>query len=197
MAAYQDRVPKKPSEAAEFFFDLANESRVVYRCATSPPKTITVQQNKDIEDSTGGIVWETSFLLATYLERRSLCAPRSAVLEVGAGCGMLGLVLAAHGCRVVVSEASEAMANLTRNVAAVKAQQGSALRVEARLLRWDVASDVESAAASAEAPFDLVVGTDVFFSPELVEPLLQTIAAVCHRDTVVFLCFQVIEFADH
>lgn len=187
---YQERLPKKASAAAEFFFDLANERHVSYRCATNPPKVVTVSQDKDIEECTGGIVWETSFLLATFLEQQKLIRKNAKVLEVGAGCGMLGCVLACHGCRVVLSEATEAMVNLERNVQAVVAAHRHNLIAQARLLRWDNSDDILKIARSDVAPFDLILGTDVIFKPDLVEPLLKAISAMSHPATVVYLCFQ-------
>ena len=158
---YQDVAGKDTEAAAELFFDLANEGTVSYRCRTTPPKLVTVRQDRDIEDCTGGIVWETAYLLATFLENRGLIDPKQKVLEVGAGCGLLGLVLANHGCRVVLTEATEAMANLRLNVeAAVPAQEKDRpVTAEARLLRWDKAEDIAAVAQSEAAPFDLILGT--------------------------------------
>eukprot|EP00521_Asterionellopsis_glacialis_P015784 CAMPEP_0195299194 /NCGR_PEP_ID=MMETSP0707-20130614/25053_1 /TAXON_ID=33640 /ORGANISM="Asterionellopsis glacialis, Strain CCMP134" /LENGTH=151 /DNA_ID=CAMNT_0040361521 /DNA_START=390 /DNA_END=841 /DNA_ORIENTATION=- len=39
--------------------------------------------------------------------------------------------------------------------------------------------------------FDTIVGTDVVFTPMLVEPLLKTLRFMAHKDTVVYLCLQV------
>ena len=105
---------------------------------------ILVRQNPTVESCTGGIVWETSFLLATFLETTGLPPRKSRILEVGAGCGMLGLVLASHGLRVTLTETTAAMdvlrGNVTHahNIAVAKAAGGTA---RARLLRWDVLED--------------------------------------------------------
>lgn len=106
-------------------------------------------------------MWETSFLLATFLEEMlqadpksrgktaleaRACGSRAAItgqswgqriqilssshspchrphsklggLQVGAGCGLLGLVLAQSGCKVTLTETTQAMKILTNNVAA-------------------------------------------------------------------------------
>eukprot|EP01043_Picozoa_sp_COSAG02_P104459 COSAG02_NODE_40455_length_405_cov_1.009804_1_plen_134_part_11 len=91
-------------------FELANAPAVTYRCQGG--QHITVRQDRTAKVHTGGIVWETAFLLALFLEqqqqknnkkKQSQAAAPSVVgarhvLEVGAGCGLLGMVLAAAGC---------------------------------------------------------------------------------------------------
>jgi len=87
-------------------------------------KMLVIRQDNDCSIHTGGIVWETSYLLAEYLLAKfeSLCNnkhhPLGKTLEIGAGCGMLGLILAAKGLssKVILTEAAEAIGNLTTNV---------------------------------------------------------------------------------
>jgi hypothetical protein len=52
--------------------------------------------------------------------------------------------------------------------------------------------DRKACLQAAGAPFDIIVGTDVVFAKRLVEPLLQTIHSLSKKDTVVWLCLQVI-----
>lgn len=108
------------ADAASVFFELANSPLIGYR--VSNDKMIVIRQDNNCAIHTGGIVWETSYLLAEFLHEkygneRSL-HPLGNTLEIGAGCGMLGLVLAAKGLssKVVLTEASEVMANLKDNV---------------------------------------------------------------------------------
>ena len=85
MASVFQEVNRGSRDAAEVFFNLANDQRVAYRTASG--HLVTVRQDPDVEDSTGGIVWETAYLLATFLEGRpdnGLPAPQSSVLELGA-----------------------------------------------------------------------------------------------------------------
>jgi hypothetical protein len=106
-------------------FELANAPVVSYR--TRGGGSVTIRQDRDARVHTGGIVWETSYLLATALEhspgalrRPGATGPGAAaatVLEVGAGCGLLGMVLARAGCDVTLSEHPLAMPNLRHNVA--------------------------------------------------------------------------------
>lgn len=50
---------------AEAMFEIANASHVGYRIKKGV--VVTVRQDLECQEHTGGIVWETSYLLATYL----------------------------------------------------------------------------------------------------------------------------------
>lgn len=176
-------------------FELANAPAVTYRCQGG--QRITVRQDREAQVHTGGIVWETAFLLALFLEQQQRAATPSSVrarhvLEVGAGCGLLGMVLAAAGCDVVLSEHPIALANLQCNVAACNRLSERTRVVQ---LDWTEKADVNALVAAQRARgcppcFDTIVGTDVVFSEQLVVPLLQTIHALAGAETTVWLCLQ-------
>lgn len=202
MQTYQDRL-QSMDDAGEFFFDLANERSVQYRSKSESKhhkSLISIKQDPDVEDCTGGIVWETAYLLATFLEHRGV-DPSHKVLEVGAGCGLLGLVLASYGCKTVLTEVPQAMSNLRHNVRLFTHKHGkpksssggsdssgnsSAAAVE---LRWEEPED-RAAVLATYGSFDWILGTDVIFSTSLVSPLLETLLSMSHAQTEIWLCFQ-------
>ena len=51
--------------AAESMFEIANASHVGYRITKDV--IVSVRQDLECQEHTGGIVWETSYLLANYL----------------------------------------------------------------------------------------------------------------------------------
>jgi hypothetical protein len=53
-------------DAATTFFEMANSNTIEYRC--SGGSLLTIKQDRHIKNCTGGIVWETAFLLGTFLE---------------------------------------------------------------------------------------------------------------------------------
>mmetsp|Transcript_13249 Transcript_13249/g.28756 ORF Transcript_13249/g.28756 Transcript_13249/m.28756 type:complete len:345 (+) Transcript_13249:1679-2713(+) len=198
--------------ASDAFFELANSPLVGYRI--SPEKRIVVRQNSSIQRHTGGIVWETSYLLASYMldrfgmqQRPSPSSPSPTstrtsrplgkALEIGAGCGMLGLVLAASGLahNVVLTETTDVIADLTANVQRnISTSAVSPYTTISRLLRWDaLEEDVMNDEQSLLRPhtFDTIVGTDVVFTPSLVRPLLSCLALMAHVDTRIYLCLQI------
>lgn len=168
---------------------------------------------------TGGIVWETSYLLLNYLRQtcqstkpsyssssRSFpCGQR--VVEVGAGCGLLGLGifhsnLAQH---VVLTETTEVLANLSANVLLNSAAIGTDIKsnkdslvasspsLQVCPLDWTRYEEDCAAAHERALPrggADWIVGTDVVFSTRFVEPLLATMKYLSHQGTTILLCLQ-------
>ena len=88
------------SDAIETINDVVTRQGTTTSLASS--NTIVIHQDVSgaAQNHTGGIVWETSYLLLNYLLTSdewlgtglTVCTPRT-VLEIGAGCGMLGLSL--------------------------------------------------------------------------------------------------------
>eukprot|EP00668_Euglena_longa_P016569 GGOE01020843.1.p2 GENE.GGOE01020843.1~~GGOE01020843.1.p2 ORF type:complete len:284 (-),score=72.25 GGOE01020843.1:73-924(-) len=174
-------------DAVTFFSDIANEKDVQYQC--SDEVIIAITQDPHIQNSSGGIVWETAYLMAMYFEQCILPKCQTSpptVLEVGAGCGLLGLVLAHYGCRVVLTDQPSTVPSLCRN--AIANEVATANRAAVLPLFWGSKEDIE--AVATKGPFDIVVGTDVFFSPALVEPLLATIHKLTTPLSTVYLCMQ-------
>ena len=180
------------------FFELANVHLVGYRLdakqlrrnhnSITPVSIIVKQDPSACGQHTGGIVWETSYLLINYFLSQKCRLGKT--LEVGAGCGLLGQVLAASGWaeKVVLTETVNVMNNLLENI---QRNQPMVKRADGRQLDWmNVERDANKANLKAHS-FDTIVGADVIFTPSLVEPLLTTLRYMSHEDTVVYLCLQV------
>lgn len=195
------------NELSLAFFELANVPFVGYRLddpklirntrkKTDSPLSIVVRQDPGAcGEHTGGIVWETSYLLMNYLLTRQSFLGRT--LEVGAGCGLLGQVLAGSGWaqKVVLTESAEVMVNLLKNIEKNKStlcRKGRELAI-GRQLDWEHPErDIERNPKDLQPhSFDTIVGTDVVFTPKLVEPLLMTLRLMSHDATVIYLCLQV------
>jgi len=190
-------------------------------CVISKP-SVLIRQDNACQTHTGGIVWETAYLLACYLitknshEGGTICKnrkPLGKTLEVGSGCGMLGLVVAASGLckKVVMTETKDVMPNLITNVKYNTSSSNSLLfcssnEVSARQLRWDAYKDDIKECQSGKTDdgscssnnhdldphsFDTIIGTDVIFSTKLIRPLLKTLRKMSNDDTNIYLCVQV------
>jgi hypothetical protein len=255
-------------DICDIFFQLANSPLVSFRVLSTindindarkgdcdrKTKDEIVVIEQDVEGAahkhTGGIVWETAYLLLEYLihqmqllperknanscsENRSnvfsflqkdlsmrMCDDASSrprtIIELGAGCGMLGLAL--HKClemtlntrnntkskiwpwRVILTETAEVMHSLRgnyhrnyqgpRNEAFSSTSALLPLSVSICELDWtNYQEHCRNAGIDAHS-VDLILGTDVVFSSRLVEPLLRTIAYISHDATVAILCLQ-------
>ncbi len=220
-------------EPSEIFFELANapyvgfkvdyrsvgksnEDKITVNDDTTKDKTeripaVIIKQDNDCQSHTGGIVWETSYLLALYLkskygeersedstQKKNLDSPLplGRLLEVGSGCGMLGLIMASSNLckKVVMTETVDVMPNLITNLNYNISSEGfcSSDIVSAGQLRWDAyKEDIKINDDLQAHSFDSIIGTDVIFSTSLVKPLLSTLRKMAHDGTNVYLCVQV------
>lgn len=194
---------KQSLETSEKFFELANSRVVSYQIDSKPNSIIKIHQNSSCKSHTGGIVWETAYLLAEFLllffkEKHSL----GKLLELGSGCGMLGLVLAANNLctKVVMTETTEVLKNLKDNVEFNSTSKNGCCpqyKVSVQRLRWDkFEKDIKKCKGMGltdldPQSFDTVVGTDIIFSTVLVKPLLKTLRKMIHDKSNIYLCVQI------
>ena len=187
-----EEVMASNEDSATALFELANATHVVFGVGGHD---LTIQQDPAVV-GTGGCVWETSYLMAQWLRpqleaRQATHGRRQRLLEVGAGCGLLGIAAAHNGCEVLLTEQASAMANLRANVEANPPPGGggtSGGTARALELSWTSAADVATAAASG--PWDVLTGTDVVYKAELVAPLLDALRRCATSTSVVYLCLQ-------
>jgi len=234
------------------FFELANAPSVSYRLEVPPSSTFencedtnetkknstettkspihptnnTIVIYQDVSGAaqthTGGIVWETSYLLLNFLlsskDWLSKTGKRETILEIGAGCGMLGLSLHkafqlgilgeaksknTMASRVVITETNEVMDNLRKNLernypslpsddtirgGEKNLQNEHELFVEE--LDWMRYQEDCARAKINAGSVDCIVGTDVVFSTRFVRPMLETMKFLSHPGTSIYLCLQ-------
>ena len=157
-----------------------------------------------IADLTGLKLWSSAKPMLHHMEsdvlpalRGALASPRPLrVLELGSGCGFLGIGLAALGETVVLTDpaipvnfeheeedgARSSLDWLQSNIDLNRELVGE--RAVARQLAW---GDPQHEAAirrewSGEDGFDLIVGSDLLYNPDEYEGLLHTLRAFCAAD---------------
>eukprot|EP00930_Biecheleria_cincta_P051185 TRINITY_DN36344_c0_g1_i1.p1 TRINITY_DN36344_c0_g1~~TRINITY_DN36344_c0_g1_i1.p1 ORF type:complete len:247 (+),score=49.70 TRINITY_DN36344_c0_g1_i1:73-813(+) len=131
--------------------------------------------------STSSVAWPTAQAMTNHLcEHPDLVRGCSAVLELGAGLGIVGAVCASLGCaRVVLTDSECALPLLERN-RELLADQG--VDVEVARLEWGSQEDHAQLLTGATAQgFDLIVASDVILAGFDTEKLLASCLALAPR----------------
>merc|ERR1740123_1370497 len=124
-------------------------------------------------------VWDCGVMMAKYLELQ----PKEffegkTFVELGSGTGILGLVCAALGGRVIVSDKDDEKpiidllkGNLERNPVG---------DIRYMPLTWGVKEHADALLESV-GHIDCILATDVIYCNEIVMPLVQTLQKICSR----------------
>jgi predicted nicotinamide N-methyase len=132
--------------------------------SSSHPEVRRLQHTAARPSLHGQKVWPTSFVLLDYLQQRGV-APQARVLELGCGWGLVGIACAKmFQAQVTGLDADAAVfpylqLHAQRNGVPIATRQGTF----ADLVSLELAA------------FDLIVGADVCFWEELVDPLYQLV----------------------
>ena len=130
----------------------------------SHPEVRRLQQEAAQPSLHGHKVWPTSFVLLDYLHQRGV-SPRARVLELGCGWGLVGIACAKRFQAQVTGLDADAAVfpylqlHAQRNGVHITTRHGTF----ADLTPQDLAA------------FDLIVGADICFWEELVDPLYQLV----------------------
>ena len=146
-----------------------------------------------LDGKTGLSTWDASVCLAQYFAMNPGLVEGKAVIELGAGTGLVGISSAFLGAtRAQLTDLEYALGNLRENVK-LNAMQSSngALGfpdieevVEVQLLDWF------SPPSEAAPLFDVIVAADVAWLDHLVSPLVNTIKALMSSHTIMYLAHQ-------
>lgn len=182
----------------------------------------------------GATVWDAALVLSRYLESESF--PKNhfvgkRVVEIGAGTGLVGLVLASKGARVSLTDQKRCLPLLKKTVfdpqnqSVLQAARSSLLpgssvpsscadvdhlSVEGgcsvNILSWGEMAHVEAirtlledkgstaanpdTACDHDSPIDFLVVSDCVYWPELFEPLITSLIALCGKNTKFIMSYE-------
>ena len=122
-------------------------------------------------------VWDSSIVLAKYVEKHQERFRGLRVCELGAGCGLVSAALVKAGAaRVVATDLAPNLRLLRQNLEATcggDARERGVWAVEA--LKW---GREDAAALAARERFDLAVAADCMYVPEAARDLAETLVAL-------------------
>uniref|UniRef100_A0A672FA83 Valosin containing protein lysine (K) methyltransferase n=1 Tax=Salarias fasciatus TaxID=181472 RepID=A0A672FA83_SALFA len=139
----------------------------------------------------GCVVWDAAIVLAKYLETAEFYDPAagvnawsaSSVLELGAGTGAAGLMAAALGGRVTVTDLEDLQPLLRANIGENQALVTSG-SVTAKVLKWG--EDVSEFLPSPR----FVLMADCIYYEQSVVPLVETLKLLSGPETCIICCYE-------
>ncbi|NWR11463.1 MT21A methyltransferase, partial [Paradoxornis webbianus] len=142
------------------------------------------------------VVWDAAVVLCAYLEMEGIDLRDRSVIELGAGTGLLGIVVTllgtwtvsvSHvlvsplGAHVTITDRAAALEFLESNV---QANLPPELRPRAVVKELTWGKDLENFPPGA---FDFILGADIVYLEETFVELLQTLEHLCSERTVILL----------
>jgi len=138
----------------------------------------TVQIDQEGKIGIGGMVWDAAVLLSKFISKnRESFKSVKRVVELGSGTGLCGLAVAylLPQAEVVLTDNQPHVPLLQRN-----AELNGLPNVKVEELDWFHPRNL--------GDFDMVIGSDIVYEPQLFEPLLDSLEAVTGPHTLVYLC---------
>jgi predicted nicotinamide N-methyase len=128
------------------------------------PKVKKLQAKAGYPEIHGDKVWYSSYFIMDWLDA-NVPAPRSSILEIGCGWGLLGMYCAKNfRSKVLATDADANVFPLLQLHA-----EANDIKIKTKVSRYE---DLKPALLAQQ---DLVLGADICFWDELVEPLHQLI----------------------
>ncbi|KAG7222365.1 hypothetical protein INR49_016320 [Caranx melampygus] len=135
-------------------------------------------------DSYAGMIWPAALALSSYLDthREQLNLVDKAVLEIGAGTGLVSVVAALLGAWVTASDLPEFLSNLRYNLSRnTTGRCRHAPQVAA--LPWSF--DLEQTYPTSIYRYDYILASDVVYHHDCLDELLATMKHFCRAGTSV------------
>nr|DBA32824.1 TPA: hypothetical protein GDO54_000585 [Pyxicephalus adspersus] len=123
-------------------------------------------------------VWEAALNLCSYFEEQKLNFKGKKIIELGAGTGVVGILLSLLGGDVTLTDLPHTLPQIQKNVAA-NVPDGHSLNVCA--LSWGLDQ------TKFPQDYDFVIGADIVYLKETYDYLLQTLQHLSCSSTTIFL----------
>ncbi|KAH7097537.1 S-adenosyl-L-methionine-dependent methyltransferase [Auriculariales sp. MPI-PUGE-AT-0066] len=143
--------------------------------------TTLLEARTTIQDGTTGLrTWGASLMMCQYLQQRPEVVRGKAILELGCGAGLLGLVVSQLGAQsVTLTDCRNDVLQQCRRNADLPPNITSQANIATALLDWSEADDSDDGGPIGEfarsSLVDLIIGTDIVYAVEIIPALVQTL----------------------
>ncbi|MDH3329188.1 MAG: protein N-lysine methyltransferase family protein [Desulfobulbaceae bacterium] len=123
-------------------------------------------------------LWEAAIVLAQFLAGQKY-SDNASLIELGAGLGVPGLVAAAAGCPVTLTDYEDLILDFERVSAAASGLDNVAFEI----LDWKNPPELKQ--------YDIIAGAEILFREEFFEPLLNVMRRLLKPDGVIYLAHDI------
>ncbi|XP_069471692.1 protein N-lysine methyltransferase METTL21A [Ambystoma mexicanum] len=145
--------------------------------------TIRIQQNWN-QLGVAAVVWDAAVVLCTFLEMGTIDLQRLAVIELGAGTGLVGIVAALMGANVTITDRKVALEFLESNV---RTNLPAHIQPNVAVMELTWGHDL----GNFSRTFDLILGADIIYLEDTFTDLLKTLEHLCSEHTVILLACRI------
>ena len=138
--------------------------------------TLHISQDKSL--GKGGILWDAAFILSEYVLFKNLLTPSSSIIELGAGCGLVGALMNKLGLPCLTTDLESHVPLMTTNFK----QNGLSSEI-VQVMEWGVHDDDHL------SKYDFVLGADIvasLYDPELLAETIHRIIKPTGRGYISF-----------
>eukprot|EP00128_Syssomonas_multiformis_P006231 Colp12_sorted_trinity150504_noHs@13658 len=163
-------------------------------CLRFPVKTVEVSLSQDSETGDhSSTVWDSAKCLFKYMESEIFAKPKplGRAIELGSGCGLVGICCAVLSQKegfseIVMTDRPEAIQRLTSNILKNEDLIGRKVKVRSEVLFWGNDEHIKN----VDPPFDFVLVTDCVYAIELIGILVDTIVKVSSPRATVLVALE-------
>ena len=150
----------------------------------------------DVNKNTAFKLWDGAYLLAKYLEDGRIFhgdfRKRMKCIELGAGCGLVGIVAWLLGATVTLTDLPEALDHLNKcvgkNTVNIKHGESDICTDDIRVTSLTWGQPLDSNLAGLD--MDYIFGSDIVYHPRLNLHLVKTLNMLSTKDTVIFISYK-------
>ncbi|XP_078263375.1 EEF1A lysine methyltransferase 3-like [Rhinoraja longicauda] len=138
---------------------------------------------RDFSNNLGisAIIWESGLVLCRYFQQEKIDFSGKKVIELGSGTGIVGILATLLGGNVTLTDQPSVLCQIEFNVA-TNVPESNRSRAAVCPLRWGEDQ------SEFPADFDVVLGSDIVYSPQHFESLIQTLRHLSSPTTVIYIC---------
>ncbi|XP_032883674.1 EEF1A lysine methyltransferase 3-like [Amblyraja radiata] len=137
---------------------------------------------RDLSNNLGisAIIWESGLVLCRYFQQEKIDFLGKKVIELGSGTGIVGILATLLGGDVTLTDQPSVLRQIEFNVA-TNVPKSNPSRAIVCPLRWGENQ------SEFPADFDVILGSDIVYSPLHFQGLIQTLRHLSSHTTVIYI----------